>query len=134
MHSIGSPDVVSSGDALLLDLNRTRVEHRLPPLQVDRRLTVAAFEHAEDMAYEQYFAHVSPDGRSPFDRIREAGVSYRFAGENIAMAPTEPTASDALFASLPHRENMLDPNYRRIGIAVARRPDGELLFVEDFSD
>jgi uncharacterized protein YkwD len=66
--------------------------------------------------------------------MREAGCSYGYAGENIAQAPSERSADSALYASLPHRDNTLSPNYRRVGIAAMIAPNGELLFVEDFTD
>ena len=120
--------------SLLSDVNRERLAHRLSPVTVDVRLSVIAATHARDMAVRKYFSHETPDGRSPFDRMRAAGCEYRYAGENIAMAPGEPLADAALFASTPHRANTLNPNFTRIGIGVGRDADGDLLFVEDFSD
>lgn len=119
---------------ILTDLNRVRIERGLPALQLDARLSGVAATHARDMACNNFFAHLSRDGRSPFDRMRDGGIRFRFAGENIAMAPTAMSAIDALYNSIPHRENMLDPQYHRVGIAVSKRADGELFFVEDFSD
>jgi len=127
---VGSPQQ----QQLFADLNRVRIERGLPALQLDARLSGVAATHARDMAQNNFFAHLSRDGRTPFDRLRDGGIQFRYAGENIAMSPSASTASDALYNSAPHRENMLDPNYRRVGIAVSKRADGELFFVEDFSD
>lgn len=121
--------------ALLFEsINRVRVERGLAPLQLDARLTGVAAGHARDMAENDFFTHQSRDGRTPYDRMRNGGIRFRFAGENIAMAPSASIASDALYNSVSHRENMLDPQYHRVGIAVSKRADGELFFVEDFSD
>ena len=119
---------------LFENLNRVRIERGLSPLQLDSRLSGVAETHARDMAEYDFFTHESRDGRTPYDRMRNGGIRFRFAGENIAMAPSASIASDALYKSASHRDNMLDPQYHRVGIAVSKRADGELFFVEDFSD
>lgn len=130
MHGL----LLSAALSLFADINRERDAHGLPPVTLDTRLSDVASKHAGDMAANNYFAHESPAGASPFDRMRAAGCTYRYAAENIAMAPDEQVADRALFASTPHRENTLNSNYARVGIGVARGAHGELLFVEDFSD
>ena len=120
--------------ALYFDLNRERRSHGLTPLELDSRLSNAAVEHVVEMSDDDYFAHGSPDGQSPFDRMHNAGCSYNYAGENLALAPSERIADSALFASESHRQNTLSANYRRVGIAVMFDDAGELLFVEDFTD
>lgn len=120
--------------ALYDDLNQERRARGLAPLELDPRLGQAAIEHVVEMDTGGYFAHESPGGRSPFDRMRDAGCRYSYAGENLAEAPDEEIADSALFASPPHRTNTLSPNYHRVGIAVMLDRDGEFLFVEDFTD
>lgn len=119
--------------ALYTSLNAERRSRGLHPLIVDARLAQAASAHAADMAQDRYFSHRSPEGATPFDRIRQAGCSYRYAGENIALAPDEPSAGLELFESPLHRDNILSPNFRHVGIGVARDAEGDMLFVEDFS-
>ena len=126
--------VLGAAMSLLGDVNRERAERGLQPLVLDARLSRVASGHAEDMALQRYFSHESPGGVSPFDRLRAAGLPFRFAGENIALAPDERVADKALFESAPHRANTLSASYRRIGIGVAKDEQGNLLFVEDFSD
>jgi uncharacterized protein YkwD len=130
MHGL----LLSAALSLLGDINRERAAHGMQPLIVDARLADVATAHASDMASQRYFSHVSHDGATPFDRMKDAGLPYRYAGENIALAPDERTADSMLFASAPHRRNTLSPQYRRIGIGVARDRQGNLLFVEDFCD
>lgn len=115
------------------DLNRTRVSDGLHPLVWDDRLTGLAREHALDMAHRNYYSHVSPEGLSPFDRMRAAGALASYAGENIAESEDVPDAEAALLNSPEHRDNMLDDHYDHVGIGVAVTPDGALLFVEDFA-
>ena len=126
--------VMSAALSLFGDVNRERASHGLQPLIFDTRLSQVASAHAADMASRQYFSHESKDGATPFDRMKSAGVPYRYAGENIAFASDERTADAMLFASAPHRGNTLSSSYRRVGIGVAQDEQGNLLFVEDFSD
>lgn len=126
--------VLSAALALLGDVNAERRSHGLAPLAIDARLSGVAASHAQDMAARGYFSHTGPGGASPFDRMRAAGIAYQYAGENIALAPDAATANAALFASPPHRENTLSAEYHHIGIAAARDAQGDLLFVEDFSN
>ena len=130
VHIIAMAAAVS----LLQDINTERVTHGLRPLVMDARLASAASGHADDMARRGYFAHESPGGVSPFDRMRAAGCSFDYAAENIALAPDVQTADTALYQSVPHRENTLSPSYNRVGIGVARDANGNEYFVEDFSN
>ena len=120
--------------ALYRDLNRERSSYGIPPLSLDGRLGTAAVSHVLDMIRNRYFSHETPSGETPFDRFTAAGCIYRFAGENIAMAPDEQLADWAIFGSAPHRRNILNPHYARVGIAAAYDARGQLFFVEDFSD
>ena len=65
-----------------------------------------------------YFAHDTPEGRSPFDRMREANVRFTTAGENLALAPTIPVAHTGLMNSPGHRANILRREFGRVGIGV----------------
>jgi len=120
--------------ALVNDVNLERRSHGLTPVRVDSRLSEIANGHALDMAARDYFSHETPTGQTPFDRMRTAGCEYRYAGENIAMAPDVGIADASLLESTPHRANTLNPTFSRVGIGVARDMHGDLLFVEDFSD
>ncbi|MGP6159205.1 MAG: CAP domain-containing protein [Vulcanimicrobiaceae bacterium] len=123
-------------DAIVLyqHLNQVRSSGGVALLAFDQRLVAVARQHALDMIARHYFAHEAPDGRSPFDRLREAGIQYDYAGENLAMDDSADDANSALLHSPPHRENMLEPHYRRVGIAAVESPEGQEIFVEDFSD
>jgi uncharacterized protein YkwD len=65
-----------------------------------------------------YFAHITPDGKSPFDRMRSAGVRYLSAGENLALGQTLNICHNGLMHSPGHRANILDPSYGRVGIGI----------------
>jgi len=99
--------------------NSARAREGLGSLTVNSQLSSAAAAKAEDMLANQYFAHTSPSGKTPWDFIRDAGYSYSYAGENLAIGYTD--ASELFIAwmdSSTHRANILNPNFREIGIAV----------------
>src|SRR6185503_18152883 len=65
-----------------------------------------------------YFAHETPEGLSPFDRMRAANVRFLVAGENLALAPTLSLAHTGLMNSPGHRANILRPQFGRVGIGI----------------
>ncbi len=103
----------------MLDLvNEERVAAGLNPLQADPEMTEVARRHSADMFARGYFAHDTPEGRTPFDRMRDANVRFLTAGENLALAPTIPVAHTGLMNSPGHRANILRPQFGRVGIGV----------------
>ncbi|HKP71453.1 MAG TPA: CvpA family protein, partial [Pyrinomonadaceae bacterium] len=106
-------------EAQMLELvNRERAAAGLQPLAPDEELREVARRHSADMFARGYFAHVTPEGRSPFDRINAAGITYRTAGENLALAPTLSIAHTGLMNSPGHRANILQPRFGRVGIGI----------------
>lgn len=103
----------------LFDLvNEERTQRGVGALAWDERLVPVARAHSEEMFKLKYFSHDSPVAGSPFDRLKTAGVSYSRAGENLAYAQSVVVAHRALMDSPGHRENILRPEFTRIGIAV----------------
>ena len=103
----------------MLDLvNSERVANGLQPLAPDPELTEVARRHSADMFARGYFAHDTPEGRSPFDRMKEARVQFLTAGENLALAPTLSIAHQGLMNSPGHRANILRPQFGRVGIGI----------------
>lgn len=103
----------------MLDLvNQERVAAGLSPLQADPELTEVARKHSADMFARGYFAHDTPEGLSPFDRMKAANVRFTTAGENLALAPTIPVAHTGLMNSPGHRANILRREFGRVGIGV----------------
>lgn len=104
----------------LVDLtNSARQENGRGILTVNSALTAAATAKANDLISKDYFAHNSPDGKTPWDFITGAGYNYTYAGENLAIGYAD--ASELFTAwmnSATHRENILNPNFREIGLAV----------------
>jgi uncharacterized protein YkwD len=103
----------------MLDLvNKERVANGLNPLAPDPELTEVARRHSADMFARGYFAHDTPEGLSPFDRMRAANVRFTTAGENLALGPTIPVAHTGLMNSPGHRANILRREFGRVGIGV----------------
>ncbi|HEX5603380.1 MAG TPA: CvpA family protein [Pyrinomonadaceae bacterium] len=103
----------------MLDLvNQERQAAGLNTLAADPELTQVARQHSTDMFARGYFAHDTPEGLSPFDRMNKAGVRFLTAGENLALAPTLPLAHTGLMNSPGHRANILRPQFGRVGIGV----------------
>jgi uncharacterized YkwD family protein len=97
--------------------NNERKKAGLQPLQPDASLSKVAQTKTNDMEAKHYFSHTSPTYGSPFDMMRDFGVTYRSAGENIAMGQT--TAQQVVTAwmnSEGHRKNILSPSFTNIGV------------------
>ena len=106
-------------EAQMLELvNQERAAVGLDPLEADPEMLPVARAHSADMFARGYFSHQTPEGKSPFDRIREADVRFRTAGENLALAPTVEIAHRGLMNSPGHRENILRPQFGRVGIGI----------------
>ncbi|MBA3240108.1 MAG: CvpA family protein [Acidobacteria bacterium] len=122
-------------ESRMLELvNEERRAAGLKPLAPDPELTEVARRHSTDMYARGYFSHYTPEGRSPFDRIREARVSFRTAGENLALAPTLPIAHTGLMNSPGHRENILRPEFGRVGIGIMDGGYRGLMVTQNFRD
>jgi uncharacterized protein YkwD len=129
------PAVVESEQRELFnDVNVARLRHRLPPLEWDPELETFALQVAEDMAERHYFGHTDPQGRTFQDRLRRARLDYRFAAENMAFDQDEQAANSAFLHSPGHYQNIMDAHSHRLGVAVVAAGDGEVFYVEEFSD
>ena len=99
--------------------NEKRLSAGLSPVSENPQLSQAALAKGADMLAKGYWAHVAPDGVQPWAFISNAGYSYRYAGENLARDFSNPSATvDAWMASPTHKDNLLSPKYKEIGVAV----------------
>ena len=106
-------------ESVLVSINAKRTEAGLSPLSLNSRLNQAATMKAADMFTLNYWAHNSPAGREPWDFIKAAGYRYHYAGENLARDFGDTSAMiDAWMASPTHRDNIVNPKYQEIGVAV----------------
>jgi uncharacterized YkwD family protein len=109
---------VSAFEQQVLDLtNQQRAKYGVPALQLDVELSKVAREKSRDMQTKGYFDHNSPTYGSPFDMMKQFGISYRAAGENIAMGQRSPQeVVNAWMNSEGHRKNILNADFTHIGI------------------
>lgn len=108
--------------------NEKRAQNGLSPLTINETLSSAAYGKGRDMLEKDYWAHVAPDGTQPWAFFTTFGYSYRYAGENLARDFSNPSSAvDAWMASPTHRENILNPKYKEIGIGVI---EGDLAGVD----
>lgn len=130
---ISNPNLIYPGDILnipsmdsgILDyenevirlVNEIRVENGLKKLETDWQLSRVARYKSQDMKDNKYFSHTSPVYGSPFEMIRNFGISFRSAGENIAKGYSTPQAVvNGWMNSSGHRANILNSSYTKIGI------------------
>jgi len=109
--------------AVLYLINTIRVSNGLGALEPNQMLTDIARSRCNDMIVNSYFSHYTPDGRNIFNILRENGVSYVNAGENLgqsspASSGTPEAFADAWMASPTHKANILRSVYSKIGIGI----------------
>jgi uncharacterized protein YkwD len=125
---------VGAENRMLALVNQVRQQNGLRALVMDPILQEAAREHSLDMYQRHYFSHLTPDGKSPFDRMRSHHAHFVTAGENIAFAPDVDQAYQSLQASPDHRANVLNPDFKCLGMGVYRAVGYGEMFTQDFSD
>ena len=130
---VADPDLIYPGDVLTIPetdaavrayeqevirlVNAERAKYGLAALEEDWELSRVARYKSQDMHDEHYFSHTSPTYGTPFEMIRAFGLSYRAAGENIAVGYATPAAVVAgWMASEGHRANILSSSYTKIGV------------------
>lgn len=113
-----------SAATLLKDTNDVRHDYQLPSLNLNQKLSQAAYLKAADMFTKQYWAHTSPEGTQPWKWFGDVGYNYSDAGENLAKNFHTPEAiTTAWLGSPEHRANILGVNYSDVGFATV---DGTL--------
>ncbi len=106
--------------AFLRTINAYRATMGAGPLTATRLLNQVAYDHSLDMGTRSFFAHASPEGLSPFDRMMRAGYRGGYMAENIAAGNATSAATFEQWRTSPgHNTNMLNPRYTAIGIGRA---------------
>ncbi|WP_036745534.1 CAP domain-containing protein [Paenibacillus sp. UNC451MF] len=119
----GSQETVSDSQSAYANqvvtlVNQERAKAGLPALTSDSKLANMAMDKAKDMYDKNYFDHTSPTYGSPFDMMKQYGISYSYAGENIAKGQRNPEeVMNAWMNSEGHRQNIMSPNFTKIGVA-----------------
>lgn len=112
---------MSENEKIIFNLiNEARTKEGLSKLSIDATLFKVARLKSKDMVKNSYFSHTSPNYGSPFQMMKDYGISYKIAGENIAGNPSLEAAVNAWLNSATHRQNILSKSYNYIGIGVEK--------------
>ena len=124
----------SSYQQQVLDLvNAERPKRGISALTLDSNLSSVATKKSQDMVNKNYFDHTSPTYGSPFDMMKQFGISYRTAGENIAKGQKTPQeVVTAWMNSEGHRKNILNPNFTNLGVGIAKDSKGTTYWTQMF--
>jgi uncharacterized protein YkwD len=111
--------------SIVAEINIVRADHGLRPVRLARPLTAAAGQHSNEMGVRGYFSHDSADGTSFWKRVGEfygsRGYRYWSVGENLLWSSGElsPASAVTMWMNSPtHRKNLLDSDWRQIGLSV----------------
>lgn len=115
-----TPDVLTAEGKKIVQLtNNIRQDLSVPLLKESTLLNQAAFNKAQDMLIQQYFAHVGPDQNDLSDWISGVGYQYDIAGENLAMGFSNATEVVTAWTKSPtHYANLIDPDFKEIGVGM----------------
>jgi uncharacterized protein YkwD len=137
----------TAGTGVLSDLERATVDaingqresRGLVPLEVDPVLMELARGHAQDMIDRSYFSHTTPEGETYKMRLAAKGIELTWSGENF-YATTSPESQvvevtmDWLMGDPVHVRNILNANYRKVGVGVVKSSSGLYMTVQDFTE
>ena len=127
----GLSDIRQVRAAMLAAVNAERKRAGSPPLTANPKLDQAAQHHAADMLARSYFAHESPEGHSVRERSKDAGYDWRAIGENIAEGQTSLAEVMKTWMNSPgHRHNILDRDFKELGVGLALGKSGGAYKVE----
>ncbi|WP_408009616.1 CAP domain-containing protein [Pseudalkalibacillus sp. A8] len=125
---------LTADEQQMVDLvNQERQKAGLAPLEVDPALTKMARAKSKDMIDNNYFSHNSPTYGSPFDMMKQFGIEYNTAGENIAGNSSVEGAHTSLMNSDGHRKNILGSQYTKIGIGIVDGGPYGKMFSQEFT-
>jgi uncharacterized YkwD family protein len=114
-------------------VNKERTSRGLSALKLNMEVSKVATIKSQDMIDKGYFAHNSPTYGSPFDMMKKFGITYKSAGENIAMGQKTPQeVMTAWMNSEGHRKNILNSSFTEIGIGIAKDKNGRLYWTQMF--
>ncbi|XXM71070.1 SafA/ExsA family spore coat assembly protein [Lysinibacillus sphaericus] len=134
---LNNPDVIYPGQSISIPdgdqtaqsytyevvklVNAERVKAGLQPLKENWELSRVARYKSQDMIDKNYFSHTSPTYGSPFQMMKDFGISYQAAGENIAAGQRTPAeVVEAWMNSEGHRKNILSSTYTEIGVGYVK--------------
>lgn len=118
---------------ILFDLaNKARLEGGLKPFEWDERLNEIALLKAKDIAEGKYFGHFSPKYGTPFKMLKNMGIEYNSASENIAGGKDIDKAHSSIMASPSHRGNILNRRFNKMGVGICESKEYGYIMVQLF--
>ena len=127
-----SSELTKDEQDVLNSINNKRKQQGLEPLMIDDDLQNICRIKAKDMVENGYFEHNSPTYGTPFEMLKENGISYKVAGENIAGNIDNDKAIESWMNSENHRANIINSNYNYTGVAVVKSSKYGKIFVQMF--
>ena len=118
--NVTDTNTLSNADLILKYLNEERAANGLKALVKDSKLTEIAQLKTNEMVDKKYFLHTSPTYGTPFDMMKNFGITYKTAGENLAGNSTMKGAVDSWMKSEAHKKNILSNSYNYIGIGITK--------------
>ncbi|MGL5312865.1 MAG: CAP-associated domain-containing protein [Peptostreptococcaceae bacterium] len=133
MYPQDSEELRKSFELQVIDLtNSVREQRGLNRLQYSDQATESSRFHSNDMMEKNYFDHLDKDNKTPFDRMKETGIVYTGAGENIAAGQVSAIyAHEAWMDSQGHRKNILG-DYKYIGVGVVFGGHYTIYYTQNF--
>ena len=114
-------------------VNKERKANGLKPLTLNKELSNVANIKSRDMIEKGYFDHTSPTYGSPFDMMKTFNISYKAAGENIAMGQKTPSeVMNSWMNSSGHRANILNSTYTELGVGIQKDSNGTIYWTQMF--
>ena len=133
LQPVAPPAGISQEEQTLLNLvNNARANAGAAPLAFDVNLVKTARLKAQDMVDNNYFSHQSPTYGSPFDMMKQFGITFRSAGENIAGNSTVQGAFTAWMNSPGHKANILNGSFDYTGLGIVTSPTYGKILVQQF--
>ena len=132
---VNSDVSITERERQVFDLtNAVRIRHGLAFLSWSDKLADVARAHSVDMSLNSFFSHTNLAGLSPFDRMKNAGIRYYMAAENLAAGQKDAAqAMNDWMNSEGHRKNILTPELEELGVGVAISPEGRLFYTQNFA-
>lgn len=125
----GNPDEILQ----MLDLiNQERTSRGLVPVVFSNELTYMAELHSQDMIDRNFFSHENPDGENIDTRRKDLNIQT-FVGENISKNISVSNSHQSLMQSPPHKANILNPDWNRLGLGILKSSNGSYLISQEFS-
>lgn len=116
--SLGTSTPIDQSAKMLILINAERAKYGIEPLKMNSTLCTLAATKSQDMVEKNYFSHQSPTYGSSFSLLKTYHINYNCAGENLSIDKYVDYAHTALMNSEIHRDNILNPSFKEIGIGI----------------